>query len=79
MFHTRRSRDDTLADFPGPVVVVSGAEDNAPGPETSDTQARTALDGVVEIIPDCGHYVPLEKPDQLSDIVMRVISTLEVG
>ncbi|KEQ08968.1 hypothetical protein GV67_10710 [Pseudorhizobium pelagicum] len=79
VFHTRRSRDDTLAAFPGPVVFVSGAEDIAPGPEKTAAQALTAQDGMVEIIPDCGHYVPLEKPDQLSNIVRRVIYTLEVG
>jgi pimeloyl-ACP methyl ester carboxylesterase len=79
VFYTRRSRDDTLATYSGSVTFVSGAEDIAPGPETSAAQARTAPDGIVEIIPDCGHYVPLEKPDQFNEIVRRVISTLDVG
>lgn len=39
VFHTRPSRDDILSAFPGPVMVVTGAEDVAPGIETSRKQA----------------------------------------
>jgi pimeloyl-ACP methyl ester carboxylesterase len=74
-FHTRTSRDDVLADFPGPVVVISGSDDRRhPGPVTSQSQADMARNGRFHLIPDCGHYVPMERPDALNAILLEVIA-----
>ena len=72
-FHTRPSRDDVLSAFPGQITIISGAEDSAPGLKVSADQARTARNGRLILIPDCGHYVPLEKPERLHEILMEVI------
>ena len=77
VFHTRPSRDDVLSTFPRPVVVVTGSEDVAPGIETSVKQAKMAQDGRLHIIPQCGHYVPLERPDELNSILREVIAEHE--
>jgi pimeloyl-ACP methyl ester carboxylesterase len=74
VFHTRPSRDQFLADFSKPVIVVTGADDTAPGAKTSAAQAESARHGRLRVVPDCGHYVPLEKPDALNAILREVIA-----
>ena len=73
-FHSRRSREQFLSAFPRPVVVVTGAHDSAPGPKVSAAQAASARDGRLHIIPDCGHYAPLERPEPLNAILREVIA-----
>ncbi len=75
-FHTRPSRGEVLSTFSGPVTIVSGAEDIAPGLKVSAAQANSARNGVLMIVPDCGHYVPLEKPERLNEILRDVISAV---
>jgi pimeloyl-ACP methyl ester carboxylesterase len=73
-FHSRPSRDQFLSAFPGPVVFVTGADDSAPGPKTSAAQADSARHGRLHVVPDCGHYVPLERPEYLNSILREVIA-----
>ncbi|MBL8691022.1 MAG: GNAT family N-acetyltransferase [Rhodospirillaceae bacterium] len=75
-FHNRASRDDVLTEFPRPVVVMTGAEDIAPGPRTSAAQAASAEEGRFHPIPDCGHYLPLEKPESLNAVLRSLIAEL---
>lgn len=72
-FHTRQSRDDVLSTFPGPVHVVTGAADVLPGLATSSKQAELAQNGCLHVIPECGHYVPMERPEALNSIVRQLI------
>jgi len=74
VFHTRPSRAQVLSTFPRPVRVVTGAADVAPGLQTSAKQADWAPHGRLHIIPDCGHYVPLEQPEALNSILREVIA-----
>lgn len=74
VFHTRPSRSDILSNFQGPVVIVTGSEDAAPGIETSRMQAEIAQHGRLHIIPDCGHYVPIERPKAINSIIREVIA-----
>ena len=73
-FHTRRSHDQFLSAFPRPIVVVTGADDTAPGPDVSAAQVHAAPRGRLHIVPACGHYVPLERPELLNSILRKVIS-----
>ena len=75
-FHTRDSRSQVLRDFPGPVAFVSGVQDVAPGPDMSRAQSELALNGTCHIVPDCGHYVPLEAPQAFNDILETVLAPL---
>ena len=75
-FHSRPSRDDFLANWPKPVVVVTGEDDVAPGVATSAAMAESALHGRLLIIPSCGHYVPLEQPNTFNAILNDVIDRL---
>ncbi|HEY4199186.1 MAG TPA: alpha/beta hydrolase [Devosiaceae bacterium] len=73
-FHTRPSREHVLSTFERPVAVISGAQDTAPGVPTSRRQAELAPHGRLHIIPDCGHYVPLEQPQALNAILREIIT-----
>jgi len=73
-FHTRPSRGQVLAAFQRPIVIVTGAEDM--NPTLSATQAAAARHGRLHVIPDCGHYAPLERPDHLNGILRELIDTL---
>ena len=73
-FHTRPSRGQFLPTFRHPVIIVTGADDTAPGPKVSKAQADSAPCGKLHIIADCGHYVPLEQPEHLNSILQEVIA-----
>lgn len=75
IFHTRPSRDDILSSFTGPVVVVTGSEDVAPGLKTSRKQAEMAQHGRLHVVPECGHYVPMEQPEAINSIIRQVLET----
>ena len=74
-FHQRPSRADFLSAFDRPVIIVTGAEDVAPGPKVSAAQARVAPAGRLHVIAACGHYVPLEQPESLNAVLRPVIAT----
>jgi pimeloyl-ACP methyl ester carboxylesterase len=76
VFHTRPSRDQLLSALRCPVIVVTGAEDVAPGPGVSKAQADCAPHGQLHVVPECGHYVPLERPEALNSILQEVIDAL---
>jgi pimeloyl-ACP methyl ester carboxylesterase len=75
-FHSRPSRDQFLSAFPRPIIVVTGADDGAPGPKVSAAQADSAQHGQLYIVPECGHYVPLERPEYLNSILRDVVAAL---
>lgn len=72
-FHTRHSREDVLSAFSGPVDVVTGAEDVLPGLATSSKQVGIATSGCLHVIPECRHYVPMERPEALNSIIRQLI------
>jgi pimeloyl-ACP methyl ester carboxylesterase len=76
VFHTRPDLEVALGAFEGPVAYVTGAEDIAPGPESSARQAALARNGRLVVIEGCGHYAPLERPAELNAILGEVIGGL---
>jgi len=74
VFHSRPSRDQLLSSLSCPVFVVRGADDTAPGPRTSEAQAASIQHGQLHIIPNCGHYVSMERPEDLKSILRNVIA-----
>ena len=73
-FHSRQSRTDFLATFPRPVIVVTGADDVAPGLETCAAQADAAPRGHLHVVAGSGHYVPLERAEDLNGILRNVVA-----
>lgn len=76
VFHTRSGRDDVLSTFPRPILVITGDEDRLPGVASNTAQAQMAPDCRLHIIPECGHYVPIEKPQALNGILQRLLNEL---
>jgi pimeloyl-ACP methyl ester carboxylesterase len=74
VFHSRPSRSQFLATFPRPVIFITGADDVAPGVDVSKAQAELAQRGRLHVVPECGHYVPLERPKDLNSILEEVIA-----
>jgi len=72
-FHGRRNMDGFAARWPHPLVVVAGADDTAPSPTTASALAASARRGEFHLVPDCGHYVGLERPTVLEGIVRRAL------
>ena len=73
-FHARPDRDGFLATFSRPVVVMSGADDHMLGLEISREQAGVARRAELYVVPNCGHYLPLEQPAYLTSVLRKVIA-----
>jgi pimeloyl-[acyl-carrier protein] methyl ester esterase len=73
-FHSRPSRDDFLASFARPVTIVTGADDGMPGRKISAALAAAAPQGNFHVIPECGHYAPMERPLALNAVLRSVIA-----
>ncbi|WP_445682803.1 alpha/beta fold hydrolase [Radicibacter daui] len=73
-FHSRLDRSDIVRRLAAPIVVISGEDDTAPGPRHSAQLANSAQKGTFLPVPRCGHYVPLEQPAILLNVLRRVIA-----
>lgn len=63
------SRPDATAVLPAircPTLVLCGREDVWAPPSRHDSMAKAIPHGRLEIIPDCGHMAPMERPDAVS-------------
>jgi pimeloyl-ACP methyl ester carboxylesterase len=75
-FHTRIGREDLLPTLRCPILCICGEHDVAPGPATTAAQAKSAQDGRLIIVPESGHYVPIEQSDTLNTILRSLIHEL---
>jgi pimeloyl-ACP methyl ester carboxylesterase len=73
-FHGRRDRTEFALTWPKPLVVVSGAQDRAPSPETAAALAAGAPHGAFHRVEDSGHYVSLEQSREFERI-LRAVTT----
>jgi pimeloyl-ACP methyl ester carboxylesterase len=60
VFHTRPDRAAFLDAFDGDVVIVRGEHDRIGKPPDI-------------VIPDAGHYVPIERPDELTAVITNLV------
>ena len=74
-FHSRRSHDQVVSECQSPIIVITGEDDVAPGLKASAKLAARARRGSLHVIPSCGHYVPLERPNALKGILRDVIKS----
>lgn len=75
-FHKRADQKELLSTLRCPVLCISGEHDGAPGVATMTAQARATRDGRMIVLPECGHYVPLEQPVELNLILQTLIYEL---
>jgi len=74
VFHSRPDRADQIRMLEVPIVVVSGEYDRAPA--NGRAFAAGLRRGVFRSVPGAGHYVPLERPLELREIIRDSISAL---
>ncbi len=71
-FHGRADLSAVVRGWSKPIIVISGSEDRAPLPETAETAAAGARLGQFHLVPDIGHYVSLERPSAIREILFQV-------
>ncbi len=54
-----------------PALVVWGADDRIVPRSAGEVYAKALPNARLEVIPDCGHLVELERPDTLADLIMH--------
>lgn len=76
LFHGRPDRTHVIDEWPKPITFVVGADDTAPKPQVSEEMAKRAQHGELRVVPGCGHYVPIERPDAMVAILGEVLASL---
>lgn len=69
-FHDRRDHSEWLATWSGRLVSVTGAADRTTTPQAAAASV-TSKRAQHLVIDRCGHYVPLEQPATLSQIIQE--------
>ncbi len=73
----RPDRTAVLADFEGPVTVVSGEDDGLMSvADVAEPLAATARDGELVVIPGAGHLPPIERPAATGDAIRRHLARI---
>jgi len=68
---SRRRRTGELAAFQTPVRVVFGASDRYLNPAVARDFARRFPNSELNLLPDAGHYVQVDRPRQVADLILR--------
>jgi pimeloyl-[acyl-carrier protein] methyl ester esterase len=79
VFHGRRNLDQFGAHWPKPMVMINGALDTSPSPNTAIDLAKSAKRGVAHIVAGCGHYVSIERSGVVSAHLVELIEALAGG
>jgi pimeloyl-ACP methyl ester carboxylesterase len=67
-----RLSDDTRIDHPA--LLVSGDADRIAPPSLAEPLSRSMQKSRVEVLPDCGHWSPLEAPLTVAELVRAQVS-----
>ena len=59
-----------------PVLVVAGRDSASHPAEFADAQAARLGRGTLEIVDGSGHFLPMEQPDRVADIIAQVMSSI---
>jgi pimeloyl-ACP methyl ester carboxylesterase len=58
-----------------PALVVWGDDDRIVPRSTGEVYAKALRNARLEIVPDCGHFVDMEKPEELARLVQSFLTT----
>ncbi len=70
--HRQDSRDD-LDSITVPTLVTAGLEDKLCPPALQWEMADRISDARCELLPQCGHFSPLEKPDRINQLLSALL------
>jgi pimeloyl-ACP methyl ester carboxylesterase len=66
-----------LADIAAPTIILCGAEDRMTPPKHSAFLKARIRGASIEILPDAGHMLMLEKPDEVAARIEVFVNTLK--
>lgn len=69
VFHGRADRSGLHERWSGRLDVVSGSHDQSPSPEAAALALEGAGDAQLHLVEGVGHYVPLEAPGRLAEML----------
>lgn len=76
----RGSRDhdtwDHLGEIEIPVLLMSGETSDTIPPRLAHEQASLFQKAGVEVVPDAGHFLPVERPGLVADRIRRIVETV---
>jgi len=67
---------DRLGEVRAPVLVVAGRDSDSHPAEFADAQAARFRNGELEVVEGSGHFLPMEQPGRVADIIAQVISSI---
>ncbi|GAA0674398.1 alpha/beta fold hydrolase [Natronoarchaeum mannanilyticum] len=70
----RTDYSDRLGELSMPTLLLHGAQDSLVPPEWSEVAADAIPGARLELIDDCGHWVPRERPDRFNEILGEFLS-----
>jgi pimeloyl-ACP methyl ester carboxylesterase len=73
----RPDATSVLSTLKCPTLVLCGREDAWAPPSRHDVMAKMIRHSTLEIIPDCGHMAPLERPQAVSQALRRWLESIE--
>jgi pimeloyl-ACP methyl ester carboxylesterase len=68
----RRNLSQEIGTLRCPISVIAGKDDQIVPLESVLRMERYAPQAEIHVLPDCGHFVPLEKPDQVNEILYHL-------
>lgn len=69
----RRDFKPQLSQFKHQITLIGGAEDKMAPPEQMEALHQALPKSRLHLIAECGHFVPLEKPQELNDLLFEVL------
>lgn len=66
---------DRLGEIEIPALVLCGEDSDTISPDLARSQAERLGSAGVEVVPDTGHFLPMERPDVVADRVRRLVET----
>lgn len=67
---------ERLGEVEIPVLLLSGSDSDTIAPDFARAQAQRFPSAGVEIVPDAGHFLPMERPDLVADRIRRIGATV---
>jgi pimeloyl-ACP methyl ester carboxylesterase len=63
-----------LSRVSAPTLILFGAHDKVVPPGNADLLAREIPDSTIEILPDAGHFFPIETPEAANAAIIKFLS-----
>ena len=66
----------TASEVRVPVLVVTGRDSDSHPAEFAAEQAKRMSGGMLEVVDDSGHFLPMEQPERVAGIIRHSIDSI---